>query len=151
MPFDRPHDITVQLYSSKLPFDINAGLVGFYQSGIPYTGTLEKGDGEPYADELNKFAKRTDAYKQVDISFSKYLSFRDMKLSLGLNIFNVLDIRNVLNIYPETGDPDNRSEYFTKEIGLPEDGGTISNSYYDTPWHYSSPREINFFIRIDYK
>ena len=112
---------------------------------------MEKGDGEPYADELNKFAKRTDAYKQVDISFSKYLSFRDMKLSLGLNIFNVLDIRNVLNIYPETGDPDNRSEYFTKEIGLPEDGGTISNSYYDTPWHYSSPREINFFIRIDYK
>ena len=68
-----------------------------------------------------------------------------------LNIFNVLDIRNILNIYPETGDPDNRSEYFTKEIGLPEDGGTISNSYYDTPWHYSSPREINFFIRIDYK
>jgi hypothetical protein len=151
MPFDRPHDLTVQLYSSKLPFGINASLVGFYQSGIPYTGTYEKGDGEPVSDVFNKYSKRTPAFKQIDISFSKYITLKDMKLSLGVNIFNVLDIRNIQNIYPETGDPDTRSEYYIKEIELPEKGGTKSRSYYDTPWHYSSPREINVFIRIDYK
>ena len=151
MPFDRPHDLTVQLYSSRLPFGIVASLVGFYQSGIPYTGTLEKGDGEPYEDVLNKYAKRTDAYKQVDISFSKFLELKDVKLALGVNVFNVLDIRNVLDIYPETGSPETRSEYFTKEIALPQNGGTVSNSYYDRPWHFSGSREINFFIRLDYK
>ena len=151
MPFDRPHDITVQLYSSKLPLGINAALTGFYESGIPYTGTLEKGDGEPYSDVLNKFAKRTPAIEQVNISFSKYLSFKDMKVSLGLNVFNIFDTRNIYRVYPETGDPYTRSEYFTKEIKLPVDGGTISKSYYDRPWRFSSPREINFFIQIDYK
>ncbi len=151
MPFDRPHDLTVQLYSSKLPFGINASLVGFYQSGIPYTGTYEKGDGEPVSDVFNKYSKRTPAFKQIDISFSKYITLKDMKLSLGVNIFNVLDIRNIQDIYTETGDPDTRSEYYTKEIKLPEKGGTKSRSYYDTPWHYSSPREINVFMRIDYK
>jgi len=151
MPFDRPHDLTVQLYSSKLPYGINASLVGFYQSGFPYTGTYEKGDGEPVSDVLNKYSKRAPAFKQIDISFSKYIEMNDMKLSLGLNVFNLFDIRNVIDLYPETGDPDTRSEYFMKEVGLPDQGGTRSNSFYDTPWHYSTPRQINVFFQIDYK
>ena len=58
---------------------------------------------------------------------------------------------NPIDIYPETGDATTRSEYYTQYIGLPEDGKFLSNSFYDTPWHFSSPREINFFIRFDYK
>ncbi|SVC72071.1 uncharacterized protein METZ01_LOCUS324925, partial [marine metagenome] len=100
MPFDRPHDLTVQLYSSALPFGINASLVGFYQSGFPYTGTYEKGDGEPVSDELNKNSKRSPAFKQIDISFSKYIEMKDMKLSLGLNVFNLFEIKNINDIYP---------------------------------------------------
>ena len=74
-----------------------------------------------------------------------------MKLSLGMNIFNVLNIKNVNNLYNETGEPDRRSEYFMKEVKLPELGGTISRSFYDNPWYFSTPREINVFMRIDYK
>ena len=76
-----------------------------------------------------------------------------MDITFGLNIFNLFNVINILNIYPETGKPDVRSEYFTKEIGLPEwpYGGTVSNSFYDRPWMYGTPREINFFFRIDYR
>ncbi len=74
-----------------------------------------------------------------------------MKLSLGINVFNLFDIRNINNVYPETGDPDVRSAYFTDDIKLTQNGGKKSMSYYDTPWHYSTPREINVFVRIDYK
>jgi len=151
MPFDRPHDLTVQLYTSKFPFGTNASLVAYYQSGFPYTGTYEKGDGEPVPDEYNKYAKRSPAFKQVDISFSKYIALKDMKLSFGMNIFNVLNIKNINNLYEETGEPDRRSEYYMKEVKLPELGGTKSRSYYDNPWFYSTPREINVFMRIDYK
>ena len=151
MPFDRPHDLTVQLYASDLPFDFNAALTGFYQSGLPYTGTYELDSGEPKPDLLRKYGKRADAFKQIDLSLSKFIEYDDAKITLGLNIFNVFDIRNPIDIYPETGDPTIRSEYYTQYIGLPEDGKSLSNSFYDTPWHFSSPREINFFIRFDYK
>ena len=97
-----------------------------------------------YASNSHPFHKK----KQI---YPKDLSFDDVRLSLGINIFNVFNNRNIYNVYPETGDPNTRSEYYTKEINLPVDGGTISNSYYDVPWHFSSPREINFFIQINYK
>ena len=29
-------------------------------------------------------------------------------------------------------------------------GKELSGSYYDRPWYYSSNREINFFVRIDF-
>ena len=57
----------------------------------------------------------------------------------------------MINLYPETGEADTRSEYFMKEVKLPEENGSISNSFYDKPWYYSSPREINVFLQIDYK
>ena len=79
-----------------------------------------------------------------------FIEYDELKLTLGLNVFNVFDIRNPIDIYPETGDPTTRSEYYTQHIGLPEEGKSISNSFYDTPWHFSSPREINFFMRFDY-
>jgi hypothetical protein len=150
MPFDRPHDLTVQLYASDLPFDVNAALTGFYQSGLPYTGTYELDSGEPKPDLIRKYGKRADPFKQIDLSFSKFIEYDDLKLTLGLNVFNVFDIRNPIDIYPETGDPTTRSEYYTQHVGLPEEGKSISNSFYDTPWHFSSPREINFFMRLDY-
>ncbi|SVC09461.1 uncharacterized protein METZ01_LOCUS262315, partial [marine metagenome] len=83
--------------------------------------------------------------------FSKYLDFNDLKLSLGLNVYNLFNIQNVIDLYPETGDAAIRSEYYMREVKLPEDSGTKSNSYYDNPWHYGTPREINMFMRIDFR
>ena len=123
----------------------------YYQSGIPYTPVLLKFDGEPYEDHLNKYAKRSPAYTQVDLALSRKFILKDMSISLGVNVFNLLDTRNILDIYPETGTANTRGEYYTKEIGLPENGGTVSNSFYDRPWMYGTAREINFFIQINYR
>ena len=42
------------------------------------------------------------------------------------------------------------SYYYDTELALPVNGGEISSGYYDRPWMYSSPREINFFARFDF-
>ena len=63
----------------------------------------------------------------------------------------MFNYQNIIDLHEETGDPLERSDYYLKEVKLPEDGGTISRSFYDTPWHFSTPREINIFMRIDYK
>ena len=151
MPFDRTHDLTATFYT-KLPFGINAGLTCFYQSGIPYTPFIFNAGGDkPIEDVVNKNSNRTDAYRRVDLSFSKYLAFKSTKVTLGLNVYNLLNISNVNDIYPLTGRADDPgSYYYDTELALPVNGGEISSGYYDRPWMYSSPREINFFARFDF-
>ena len=79
------------------------------------------------------------------------------KIALGLNVFNVLDIRNPIDVYAMTGKPDDPGTYYTDYVGLPgtDPSGqgkyaNKSSAYYDRPWRLSSPREINFFVRIDF-
>tara|TARA_B110000467_G_scaffold84867_1_gene76596 strand:+ start:9630 stop:13328 length:3699 start_codon:yes stop_codon:yes gene_type:complete len=148
MPFDRPHDLSLSLYTN-LPLGINASMTGFYESGVPYTPIIFNGR-DPEPDLKNKNSKRTDSYRSANLSISKHVKFSDYKLSLGLNVYNVFNISNALSIYPLTGEADDPGEYYLKEVKLPIDGGTVSGSYYDQPWRYSTPRNMNFFIRIDF-
>ena len=86
------------------------------------------------------------------MSLSKNIKMKNIKVTLGFNVYNVFDIRNVNDIYPLTGEPDDPGTYYRNpEIeNLPREGGEYSRSYYDRPWYYSSPRETNFFIRFGY-
>ena len=70
----------------------------------------------------------------------------------SLSVYNVFDTRNVNDIYPLTGEPDDPGAYYRNSDieNVPRLGGEYSRSYYDRPWYYSSPRETNFFIRFDF-
>ena len=154
MPFDRTHDLTVSLYG-PIPF-INAiwGLTGFYQSGFPYTAYIKKGgtgSTDWISDSDNPYGKRSEAYKKINVSLSKAIEYKDFSVSLGLNVLNLYSTDNHLSVWPITGDAYNPGRDATKEIDLPSNGGTVSNSYYDMPWRVSTPREINFFIQMEYK
>ena len=92
-----------------------------------------------------------------NVSLSKYLKVMNHKIALGLNVFNILDLRNPVDVYPMTGKPDDPGTYYTDYVGLPgtDPSGqgkyaNKSSAYYDRPWRLSSPREINFFVRIDF-
>ena len=153
--YDRPHDLTYYLYTS-LPYGIQAGLTAFYQSGYPYTPIIFRGK-DPAEDLRQPNSKRGPAYKNVNLSFAKYFQAMSHKFSMGLNFFNILDIRNAWDVYAMTGKPDDPGTYYTNYVGLPgtdPNGVGVyadkSSAYYDRPWRLSSPREINFFIRIDF-
>ena len=153
--YDRPHDLTYYFYTF-LPFGVQAGLTAFYQSGYPYTPIIFKGK-DPAEDLRQPNSKRGPAYKNVNLSLSKYFKAVDHKFAVGLNIFNILDIRNAYDIWPLTGKADDPGSYYTDFVGLPgtdPNGVGVqadkSSAYYDRPWRLSSPREINFFIRLDF-
>ena len=145
MPYDRSHDLTLSLYSTKLPFGINGGLTAFFQSGQPYTGVRWNSD-KPEEDLLNKYGKRAPNLVTMDVSVSKKIQLRSHRMMLGVNVYNLFDKPYTIDIYPVTGTADKPGEYYEKNIGR-----NISGSYYDRPWMYSSNREINFFVRIDFK
>ena len=85
------------------------------------------------------------------MSFSKFVKLKDISLTLGMDVYNILDTRIPLAVWPLTGDPDDPGEYYMKEVGLPSEGGSLSGSYYDMPWRYQRPREINFFIKFEFR
>ena len=53
MPYDRPHDLSISLYSTKLPYDLTASLTAMYQSGVPYTPVIKVGRDYQW-DYINK-------------------------------------------------------------------------------------------------
>ena len=155
MTYDRTHDFTLSLYSTKLPYGINAGLTGFYQSGSPYTPV--KPDGNDYVEDTdNKNTKRTPSYQNINLSLSKMFKFDKSSISLGLNVYNLFDRRNEMDVYAFSGTAENPGEFYLETVGLPYEvpqsrsDKAHSSMYYDRPWYFSQPREINFFIRIDY-
>ena len=154
--FDRPHTLPYWLYT-MLPFGIRTSLVARYESGTPYTPMIFAGR-DPTYDGKNPNSKRSPGWKDLDISFSKYISKMGHRIAMGLNVYNVLDIRNAVDVYPLTGKPLDPGEYYTNYVGLPGTdpaGAGVSadksSAYYDRPWRLSQPREINFFIRIDFE
>ena len=70
MPYDRTHDLTLSLYSTKLPFGFNGGITTFFQSGQPYTGVRWNSD-KPEEDLLNKYGKRAPNLVTMNLSLSK--------------------------------------------------------------------------------
>ena len=86
------------------------------------------------------------------MSFSKFVKFKNTKLTLGLNVYNLLDERNINSVHPLTGDPTNPGTFYLNDetLNIPANGGDYASDYYDRPWFFSSPREINFFVRFDF-
>jgi len=151
MPYDRPHDLTFSLYSF-IPFGISAGITAFYQSGYPYTPYyIEEGQVDPQEDVKNKFSKRAPSYRNVNLSLSKSVSYGKQKISLGVNVYNVFDIRSALDIYYLTGKPDDPGTHYTDQVGLPDSQHIYSGSFFDQPWKFDAPREIDFFIKVDFE
>jgi len=146
--YDRTHDLTFYLYT-RLPFGINAGLTAFYQSGGPYTPMIFAGR-DPKPDSKNPNSKRGPGYTNVNLTFTKYLEIMDHRISMGLSIYNLLDIRNEIDIYQLTGKADDPGAYYTENVGLADAEHYLSSAYYDRPWRLSQPREINFNVRFDF-
>ena len=144
MPYDRTHDLTVSIYSNKLPWGLNAGLTGFFQSGYPYTPVIFNGD-QPTDDLKNKNTKRSPSLFSLNLSLSKGFKIGNHKITLGTNVFNLLDDPYPVDIYRLSGNATYPGAYYDKSVGK-----YVSGSYYDRPWMYSDNREINFFVRIDF-
>jgi hypothetical protein len=146
--YDRPHDLTFWFYTG-LPFGINAAVTAFYQSGGPYTPYIFAGK-DPKPDERNINSKRGPAFKNANLNFSKYVSIMNHRVSLGLSVYNFLDIRNEVDVWPLTGKADDPGAYYTDRVGLADSEHYLSSAYYDRPWRSSQPREVNFNVRFDF-
>jgi hypothetical protein len=82
----------------------------------------------------------------VNLSLSKLFKYYDIKVTLGVNVYNVFDLRIPVDVFDLTGEPDDPGEYYTENVGT-----EVSGSYYNFPWYYTSPRQINLTARFDFR
>ncbi|OYD16211.1 hypothetical protein CH333_03955 [candidate division WOR-3 bacterium JGI_Cruoil_03_44_89] len=111
-PWDRHHNI-ISLIAKKIdkgwsigklnPFeDLTLSAVFKANSGLPYTKTDKFGN---ILGEIN--AERMGWNYVTDLKVTKGVKVSGLNLSVFLEVTNLFNTKNVLNVYPYTGKPDN--------------------------------------------
>ncbi len=80
--------------------DLNANFQFSYATGPPYTPTDLRGT------PLERGSKRIPSYTNLDLRVDKGFKFGNVRYTIFFDIRNVFDIKNIVNIHPETGKPD---------------------------------------------
>lgn len=151
MSYDRTHDFSYmmgyriprnggwELFGSKPFSNTMLNLIFFAQSGAPYTPTIE---GIPQ--ETN--SERMPWVNYVTLSAQKIIPINQFNLKIGLQVNNLLDKKNVYDVYNETGRPDDPGRRANNRIAA----GQNSDTVYDVPFFYGPRRSIQFFTEIEF-
>ena len=126
------------------PGDWNIGLIFNYGSGFPYTEDIRISQGLRF--ENNGIKPPT---YNVDLRAQKTFNVSGIDLSLFALIYNLLDIKNEVNVNTATG----RANYLLNQdiytaatiIGL-----NTLDQYINDPSNYSAPREVRLGLSIGF-
>jgi hypothetical protein len=148
------------LFGLKPLSNFNTNVQYNFSSGPPYTPTDERDN------PLEEGSKRLPATSTLDLRMDKTLFFGPIPLGVFLDVRNLLDKKNVVDIYTRTGIPDDNGErpvwderYYTsryEERGYssPEEmwRADLENwkRYVDTPANYGNPRIIRFGVLFNF-
>ena len=142
LDWDQRHTINATV-TAKIKKNASLSTVFNYGSGFPYTSTNL--DGQRTSFENNG---RKPSTFNVDMrAFYEIFSFKSFNISASLNIYNLLDIRNELTVYGDTG----RSSYSLLPTYTPQYSGPMLNNldeFLIRPSYYSAPRQIKFGVSI---
>lgn len=124
----------------RLPFKVNLSFIGEYGSGLPYTPTSLNLVGGSFEN-----SGRRPTSINVDMRITKKFALMGREIGLTANVYNLLDIRNEVAVYSDTG----RSGYSLIPTYTTQDPGWNYNTleeYLNRPSYYSSPRQIRIGI-----
>ena len=149
---------------------LGASLLFNFHSGHPYTRTASPATGRLAVEPLN--SSTTPWVFQIDMKVDKTVRVLDrLDVNLYIYVINVLDTKNIENVFPLTGSPSDDGY-----ISDPSSGGKLVSQYgpsyaalynaslaYSNPGTYSPvytftgnptfygpPREIRFGLRLEY-
>ena len=89
---------------------------------------------------------------RLDMKLFKYIQFSGMNWKLYINIYNLLDRRNEIIVYGDSGRADETIEKNRAEIISPFEPlrpNTI-NQFFNRPDWYDEPREIQFGLQFSW-
>ncbi|MBD3217252.1 MAG: TonB-dependent receptor plug domain-containing protein [candidate division Zixibacteria bacterium] len=133
-----PRGYKFKLFGMNMPSAWGLNTILSYGSGMPYTKTDNLGNriGPPNSGRL-------PAYYRVDLRFVKdfYLGFaNDTRFSFFVEVENLFDRRNVINVYSNTGLPDNDGQSWNLSTEDQEEYNLLEND----PQNFDTPRTIRW-------
>jgi len=107
-------------------------------------------------------ASSTPWFFNVDLRLAKSLLAWPLEIELFVNVLNVLNTKNILNVYPQTGAPNDDSWFISPFFQNFRDAAALYEPFYRTinlqnRWSfmgatgfdtYSSPRQIRFGLNV---
>lgn len=160
LAFDQRHNLTavadfrvlrnqdLTLFGTKLPDAWGINFLASFGSGLAYTRTGKDGT----IGALN--AERMPSTFRVDMRFNKdfYLGERDGNfVSFFLEVENLLDRRNVLDVYRNTGEPDmDGVVVLNANDGNFDENVRLHNLMQNDPQNFDQPRQLRLGLSYNF-
>ncbi len=142
LDWDQRHLLNVSLYVGTATW--GSSLLGRLGSGLPYTPEITQYTADRGLSwGLQKNSRRRPYQFTVDFKMHKNWQLMGYRFVTFVRIFNLLDSRNAINVFGDTGKPN-----FTT-VKIPEDPTKRPNTveeYRRYPWHYGEPRKVQFGV-----
>ncbi|PKK82945.1 MAG: hypothetical protein CVT49_11170 [candidate division Zixibacteria bacterium HGW-Zixibacteria-1] len=149
-----PRDWTGKFMGMNVPGAWGMNMIAHYGSGLPYT--LTDINGVRYG-SLNE--GRMPSVFSVDFRFNKDIFLRNSKnfFSFFVEVENLFDRRNAVNVYTNTGRPDDDGRRYELTADPDGDGPQTAedaNRYYrllsQDPRNYSAPRQVRVGLEFNF-
>ena len=147
MDWDQNHLLNASIYTEVENFGIS--LLGRYGTGLPYTPTVTQYTVERgITSGLVKNSRRIPSQFTLDLKIDKTFNLGGLDINAFLRIFNLLDNRNPIRVFGDTGEPDFTTE--TQTIGENSQRPNTVEEYVKYPDHYGEPRNVQFGFELSF-
>lgn len=150
LDWDQTHTANVTLGFGRDTWGVFA--LGRYGSGLPYTPVVNQAEegGEDVSRVQRKNSRRRPANMNVDVRLFRNVKMANLNVSLFVKVFNVLDRRNEVEVYGQTG----RAEATPRQLGVESISGpnriNSVEEFLVRPDFYSEPREVQFGVELNF-
>jgi len=150
LDWDQTHNINGALFWTYNGWGVNT--IFQYGSGYPYTPVITNYEqqGEVLSNVLIRNSRRKMSTLRIDAKLFKEISFGSFKGKIYINIYNVLDRRNEINVFGDSGRSSETIESTRAEVLSPFEPlrpNTLEEFFNHPDW-YDEPREIQFGVQF---
>ncbi len=141
LAWDQRHKVAGALFVGGRNWGGSA--LAVWGTGFPYTPSFEEAAlvGSDVQPEFPTNARRQPATIQIDMDLFREFTLGRVRPRVFVHIYNLLDTRNAVTVYGDTGRPD---VTFAAPLVSADTG------YFSRPNFYSEPRRIHAGIRVQY-
>jgi hypothetical protein len=151
MSWDQRHTLNAQLMYNLSGWTVS--LIGRYWSGRPYTPAFPASEsvGQSAVFGLPPNSSRNPAQRGLDMTVNKAFPLASrVNLNFFVNVYNVLDLRDAVAVYTDTGSPDYTTTINPSQIPYSASRVSTVEDFVNNSNFYTAPRQVQVGLALDF-